>query len=84
MSKQNVEIVRRVFEKFQAGMEGGDPGALFDSDAVAEDHEWIVATPLDGKSIWRGREEFVEFVRIWTEQFRGLVDSARATDRCRR
>jgi hypothetical protein len=25
--------------------------------------------PLDGKSVWRGREEYVEFTRTWTDQF---------------
>jgi ketosteroid isomerase-like protein len=69
MSEENVEIVRRVFEEFQAGMERGDPGALFDSEAVADDYEWIVDAPLDGRSVWRGREGFVEFVRTWTEEF---------------
>jgi ketosteroid isomerase-like protein len=24
---------------------------------------------LDGRSVWRGREGFVEFLRTWTEQF---------------
>ena len=71
MSEENVEIVRRVFEEFQAGKERGDPGALFDSEAVADDHEWIADPPgaLYGRSVWRGREEFVEYVRTWTEDF---------------
>lgn len=25
--------------------------------------------PLDGRSVWRGREGSVEFVRTWTEEF---------------
>jgi ketosteroid isomerase-like protein len=58
-----------VFEEFQAGMERGDPGALFDSEAVADDYEWITDAPLDGRSVWRGREGFVEFMRTWTEEF---------------
>jgi ketosteroid isomerase-like protein len=69
MSQENVEIVRRVFEEFQAGMERGDPGAFFDSETVADDYEWITDAPLDGTSLWRGREGFVEFVRTWTEEF---------------
>ena len=31
--------------------------------------EWILAEPLDGRSIWRGREEYGEFIRTWTDQF---------------
>jgi hypothetical protein len=69
MSQQDVEIVRRVWEKFQEGVERGDPGAWFDSDAVAENLEWILPAPLDGKSVWRGRAEYVEFTRTWTDQF---------------
>jgi len=42
-----------------------------DSEAVADDYEWIVPTPLEGRSVWLGREGFVEFIRTWTEQFEG-------------
>jgi ketosteroid isomerase-like protein len=69
VSQKNVEIARRLFEEFQAGMERDDPGAWFDPQAVAEDFEWILPTPLDGRSVWHGREGFVEFIRTWTEQF---------------
>jgi ketosteroid isomerase-like protein len=69
MSEENVEIGQRLWEEFQAGLERGDPGAWFDSEAVADDFEWIVPTPIDGRSVWRGRKGFVEFIRTWTEQF---------------
>ena len=69
MSQENVEIAQRLWEKFQAGLERGDPGAWFDPEAVADDFEWIVSTPLNGRSVWPGREGFVEFIRTWTEQF---------------
>src|SRR6266536_4848522 len=69
MSKEQVEVVRRVFEEFQAGVQRGDPGAWFDLDVVAEDLDWILSTPLDGRTVWHGREGFVEFIRTWTEQF---------------
>jgi ketosteroid isomerase-like protein len=68
MSQENVEIVRRLFEEFQAGMERGDPGA-WASEAVADDYEWITDVPIEGRSVWRGGERFVEFVRAWTEDF---------------
>jgi ketosteroid isomerase-like protein len=69
MSEENVEIARRLFEEFQAGLERGDPGTWFDSETVADDFEWIVPTPLEGRSVWRGREGFVEFMRTWIEEF---------------
>ena len=71
MSEENVEIARRLWEKFQAGLERGDPGAWFDSETVADDFEWIVPTPIDGRTVWLGRQGFVEFIRTWTEQFEG-------------
>jgi ketosteroid isomerase-like protein len=45
------------------------PGAGFDSETIADDYEWIVDPPLDGRSVWHGREGFVEFMRTWTEEF---------------
>jgi hypothetical protein len=45
MSEENVELVRRLFERFQAAMERGDPNAGLDPGAFAEDFEWIVPTP---------------------------------------
>ena len=37
MSEENVEVVRRAFETFQAGMERGDPGAAYDAGVMAGD-----------------------------------------------
>jgi ketosteroid isomerase-like protein len=69
MSQENVEFVRRGFEEFWAGMERSDPGAWLDHAAFADDFEWIVPEPLDGRSVWRGREGFLDFIHTWTEQF---------------
>jgi ketosteroid isomerase-like protein len=69
MSEEHVEITLRLWEEFQTAIEGGDPGAWLDSEAVADDFEWVTAVPLDGKSVWRGREEYVEFIRTWTDEF---------------
>jgi ketosteroid isomerase-like protein len=68
MSQENVEIMRRVFEEFQAGMERGDLRDRFE-ETVADDSEFITAVPLEGRSVWRGREGFAEFMRAWTEDF---------------
>jgi ketosteroid isomerase-like protein len=69
MSEENVEIVRQVNEAFQRGLEHGDPGAIFDTGLLADDWEWVVAVPFEGKSVWTGRQEFVEFLRLWMAEF---------------
>jgi ketosteroid isomerase-like protein len=66
MSQENVEIVRQRLDAFQAGMASSDLGAWVD---VADDFEWIVPTPFEGRSVWVGRDGFFEFVRTWAEQF---------------
>jgi ketosteroid isomerase-like protein len=71
MSEENVEVVRRGLEELQSGVERGDPGAAFDLGIVADDFEWILAGPFEGRTVWRGREGWVEFMRAWTEQFDG-------------
>ena len=69
MSEENVAIVRRVFEGFQAGLERGDPGAAYDdTDVLAPDAEWIAVRDL-GAEVFRGRDGFIEFMRRWTEDF---------------
>ena len=69
MSRKNVEVVRRLVEEFQAGMKRGDPGAAFDTGAIADDYEHILeVNELEGRSVWHGREGFVEFMRTWTEE----------------
>jgi ketosteroid isomerase-like protein len=68
MSEENVEIVQRLFKAFGEGMKDGDPGAWFDSDEVDDDLEWI-GIPGVGLGTYRGRDEFVEFMRVWTADF---------------
>jgi ketosteroid isomerase-like protein len=68
MSQENVEIMRRVFEEFQAGIERGDLADRLE-ETVADDSEFITAVPLEGRSVWRGGEGFAEFMRAWTENF---------------
>jgi ketosteroid isomerase-like protein len=82
MSEENVEIVRRLFEVFRQGMERGDLGAWFDSEDLADDFEWITPPGVPGLGTYRGREGFLEFMRIWTEDFEdwsveleGLIDA---------
>jgi ketosteroid isomerase-like protein len=70
MSQENVEIVRRTIEAFEAGAEHGDFSAAWETGVVAEDVEWIAFAELEQRS-FRGREGFVEFMRGWTEDFEG-------------
>ena len=69
MSEENVEIVRRTLERVLASVERGDPAAYFDPAIIAADAEWVLTQPFEGRTVWTGPEEFVEFVRDWTEQF---------------
>ena len=69
MSRENVEMVRRGFEVFQAGWERGDPVAAFDAGFFAEDMDWFTPPGFPGPAVFRGRDGFLEFMRIWTEDF---------------
>jgi len=69
MSQEHVEIVRRSLEAFQRALEGDDPGAAFDTGLLADDWEWVLPNQFEGKSVWRGRQEYVEFLRAWTGEF---------------
>jgi len=70
MSEENVEVVRRLLGGFQARFEHGNYGRGFELGLVADDYEWVLeGESFEGRSVWRGREEWVEFMRLWTEQF---------------
>ena len=69
MSQENVEVVRRILEAFEAGAERADFSAAWETGAVAEDAEWIGLPELMEQRSFRGREGFVEFMRRWTEDF---------------
>jgi ketosteroid isomerase-like protein len=71
MSAENVEIVRRVFADYLAGLERGDPGAFFDSEDVSDDYEAVLPRGFEGSTVWRGREEFVELIRTGIAEFAG-------------
>jgi ketosteroid isomerase-like protein len=74
MSQEDVEAVRGVFESFEAGLDRSDPVAFFDLETVPDDYEVIVrqADAIEGRTIWRGREGFLEFYETWAEQFEDL------------
>jgi ketosteroid isomerase-like protein len=69
MSEENVEIVRRVIEEFQAALARGEPEIVFDSELVAPDCEWIPFAGFPGPAMYRGKDGFADFMRVWTEDF---------------
>jgi ketosteroid isomerase-like protein len=71
MSQENVEVVRRVLDALQEGLERDDPGAAFDTAMIAADAEWIPGRGFPGPRSYRGREGWIEFLRYWTEDFEG-------------
>jgi ketosteroid isomerase-like protein len=71
MSQENVEVVRRISETFEAGVERGDFGAAWTTGALAEDCELIPAPENPEPRRYQGREGFTEFMLNWTEDFEG-------------
>ena len=69
MSQENVEVVRRGWEAFEAGLARGDFGAGFESGAFADNVEWIPPRGFPARPVYRGREGFEEFMHTWTEDF---------------
>ena len=45
MSEENIEIVWRLAEAVQRGVEHDDPGAILDTGLLADDAEWILPLP---------------------------------------
>ena len=68
MSQETVEIVRRISDSFEAGVERGDFAAAWETGAVAEYCELIPAPELEQRS-YEGREGFSEFMLGWPEDF---------------
>jgi ketosteroid isomerase-like protein len=81
MSEEDVGVVRRAFEQFTAGMVHGDPTAIFDSGIVAPDLEWKLPSGFAGlRTVYRGREGFVEFIETWTEDFDWSIELEEVID----
>jgi ketosteroid isomerase-like protein len=69
MSQENVEVVRRVMAATKEAFATDDFAAAFPAGAFAVDFEWVVPTPFEGKAVWSGVDECIEFLRVWAEQF---------------
>ena len=74
MSQENVEVVRRVLEITQEGV--GDPAAAYDKcvreGLLAPNHEWIAGRAAGLEDVV-GREGYLQFTRIWTEDFEDVA-----------
>src|SRR5215216_8011839 len=85
MLLENVEVVRRAFEIVQEGVRRGDPGAAFDKSVregiVASNLEWRAGARggvgVAGAEDAVGRDGFVQFMHIWTEDSTNLRCSSR-------
>jgi ketosteroid isomerase-like protein len=53
MSQENVEVVRRMLEAFQEGLERGEPAAAFETGTLAADAEWLTPDLMGGGSLSR-------------------------------
>ena len=70
MSEHEVETVRRAFTDFQEGNARGEPAAAFDSGSAAPSFRWNLPPNAPGlKQAYEGREGWIEFMRMWTEDF---------------
>jgi ketosteroid isomerase-like protein len=69
MSEENVEVVRRGLETLREALERRDFDSAFDADVLAEDVEWIPSRSFPGRSSYRGRDGFSEYMRTWAEDF---------------
>jgi ketosteroid isomerase-like protein len=76
-----VEIVRRAFADFQADMASGNPAAAFDEGTVSPDLKWILPGDAPGmRSVYQGRDEWLEFMKTWTEDFDWSIEIERIED----
>ena len=65
-----MEVVRRIFSAFEAGLKSGNPLESFDlGSEFATDAEWIAAPETPGPTSFRGRDGFFEFMGTWTEDW---------------
>jgi len=81
MSEQDVEIVRRAFADFQAGLATGNPAGAFDAGTVSPDMKWILPRDAPGmRSVYQGRAEWLEFMKTWTEDFEWSIEIERIED----
>jgi ketosteroid isomerase-like protein len=77
MSQENVEVVRRALDITLDAVRTGEPGTAFDEcirdGLIASDLAWRAGfrggVGVPGIRDFVGREGFVEFMHMWTEDF---------------
>jgi ketosteroid isomerase-like protein len=74
MSRENVEVVQRIFRVWAEGVEHGDRGALtapFDEGLLTPDSTFtpLPEVPGGGGNTYVGARGLREFVRAWTESW---------------
>ena len=73
MSQENVDVVRRIWDLSQEGIEKGDPAAGFnaayDQGLISADSTFTPAPEVPGSQTYVGRDGFAEFLRAWTDEF---------------
>ena len=81
MSEHDVEVVRRAFADFQAGLSRGEHTAAFDRGSVSPDLKWILPPDAPGmRLMYEGREGWLEFMQTWTEDFDWWIEIERVED----
>jgi ketosteroid isomerase-like protein len=81
MSEQDVEIVRRIVAELNAGISQGNPAAPFDSGIAGAEFTWnLPANAPAIRSVYEGREGWLEFMKTWTEDFEWSIEIEEAID----
>ena len=81
MSEHDVEIVRRAFAAFSEGMASGNPAASFDAGITAPGFRWTLPAEAPGlESQYEGRDGWLDFIRIWTEDFDWTIEIEETID----
>jgi ketosteroid isomerase-like protein len=83
MSEENLEIVRGVFESFQAAVENGDfrrPDAI-EAGLLDADFVFVPSPDLPTAESYRGLDGFARFIETWIEDFdRWSIELERLVD----
>jgi ketosteroid isomerase-like protein len=69
MSEENVEVIRRIWSRWEEGPDQGDPGAAWDHGLAAPDATISPPREVPGWKLYTGRDGFLEFFDTWTEAF---------------
>jgi ketosteroid isomerase-like protein len=81
MSSHDVEVVRRAFDRFNEGMDEGNPAKAIDSGATAPTFRWTLPREAPGLNrVYEGREGWLQFIETWTEDFEWSIEIEEIVD----